>query len=127
MPLKGAKRVVAAMDETVDETNRKLKAVVIGIYSNVIETTPVLDGFARNSWYLTTSGSPSKTVGKSPNKQGAASLSRLESGLPDSILGKQIMLTNNLPYINALEYGTSKQAPRHFVRDAIREGRKALK
>ena len=43
------------------------------------------------------------------------------------VLLRQILISNNLPYINALNDGSSKQAPAGFVDSALSKGKRAVR
>ncbi len=103
MPLRGVKRVRAAMDKTVDRTNGKLHALYFKTLKNVILQTPADTGRARNGWILTV-GAPSNGVTRAPSENGSGSLASLAK-MPAKVLGTEIYLTNATPYIQTLEYG----------------------
>ncbi len=103
MPLRGVKRVRAAMDKTVERTNGKLQALYFKTLKNVILQTPADTGRARNGWILTV-GAPSSGVTRAPSESGSGSLASLAK-MPNDVIGKSIYLTNATPYIQTLEYG----------------------
>lgn len=87
----------------------------------IVQKTPVDTGRARGNWDLTI-GLPSGSADmdrKDPGggdtiRRGSAALSNLKAFA-------LIYITNNLPYINYLENGSSKQAPVGMVEVTVQE------
>lgn len=102
MALIGLKRVRAAIDKKVDGVNDHVRAIYLQGLSNIAIGTPVLEGMARNGWFLST-GYPDKSLPVSVSKSGADSLARLEK-MQKYVLGMKLFYANNLPYINRLNY-----------------------
>ena len=150
MSLIGRKSLDMAIDGAVKQMNNNL----IGIYTkglvNIVLATPVHfkdGGRLKNNWFLTVGQPSSKT--RSGNKGGSSSLGELGK-MPDSVLGKKVYFTNNLPYANTVEYGGypnpvevgtwtgnkyqklsaggySRQAPNGMVRIAIKKMEQRIK
>ena len=119
MPLIGRKRVDDAIIKTVKSTNNKLKKVYFQGLREVITATPVDTGRARSNWFLSQNAPSGKTTD---------SLTRIDDlKLPQSVFGKVIYFTNNLPYITSLEWGSSEQAPKFWVRKIIKTMQKKIK
>ena len=77
--------------------------------------TPRDTGFAANNWLV----SLNKPGEGTPN---AASSGTVESGIHvvfDWEFGDVVHVTNNVPYINRLNYGHSTQAPAGFIERAV--------
>jgi len=96
-------------EETFEKVFRK---IALDIDSSVILGTPVDTGRARGNWF-TTIGNPSSAVdaGGSAGK----AMGQLNAAVAQLKLGDTIWMANNLPYINRLENGWSKQAPAGMV------------
>jgi hypothetical protein len=109
-------------------TEDQIKRVAVNGYFNISVDTPVLTGFARASWLMSV-GSPATEVAGSAEKVdqnvGGSSLSSLSNWTLAS--GQSIFITNNVPYINRLNQGHSKQAPKGFVEKAIKETVRSVK
>lgn len=132
MPLKGRDAVDKMIAKNRKESNLKVRGVFFDGLSAVIKPTPVDKGRARNNWFFTTSVPFSLTSSRGKNKEGAQSIASLNS-MPNNVLNKKMYLTNNMPYIETLEYGGfpspsegtktsggfSKQAPGGWVRKAL--------
>jgi hypothetical protein len=103
MPIKGMDNVKKAIDKTKTQANMDIKGVYFSGLRTIIKATPVDEGRARNNWFLT-EGMPSKSSGGAEDKSASGSLSRL-TAMPKDIFNKKIYFTNNLPYIETLEYG----------------------
>ena len=119
MPLIGRQRVDEAIIKTVKRTNNKLKKVYFQGLREVITATPVDTGRARSNWFLSQNAPSGKTTD---------SLTRIDDlKLPQSVFGKVIYFTNNLPYIASLEWGSSEQAPKFWVRKIIKQMKTKIK
>lgn len=101
-------------DATEEEADRALRAVTIKLWGDVILSTPVDSGRARGAWFITT-GSPSRfrpniIASAFARLSGQGSLSSkgpayIAANTAKGMFGKKWFLTNNLPYINILEFG----------------------
>lgn len=85
--------------------------------------TPVDTGAARSSWTLyETEGGESKpfTPNRAPDLDGAAAMALIEqaalASAPDVV---RFTLASECPYMGALEYGHSQQAPEGMIRTAL--------
>jgi hypothetical protein len=92
--------------------NQQVRAVTIGVFSSVIKMTPVDTGRAKGNWQCTI-GSPANGENEQSDPEGA-----MRATVPNEA-GAKVYLTNNLPYIQKLEYGHSTQAPSGMVRISI--------
>ena len=92
--------------------------IVLDLWASITRRTPVDTGRARANWFVS-EGQPTSQVDLHP---GAKTGSIPEPPAPDvsNLKGDQsVFIVNNLPYIEALENGHSKQAPNGMVRLAI--------
>jgi hypothetical protein len=103
MPLKGMGNVKKAIVKTKADSGLKLYAIFFDGGSEIIKETPVDKGRVRNNWFLTT-GQPSTSSGRAADKSGAGSLAS-SATMPADVFNKKIYLTNNMPYIETLEFG----------------------
>ena len=102
MPLKGRANVDKAIEDKYLKVNDDIRGVYLqGLY-NVVKGTPVDEGRARNNWFLTTGAASSKTTTSKSKGLGAI---RSIRQMPHRVINQKIFFTNNLPYIEALEYG----------------------
>ena len=92
--------------------NKIVRAATVELFSGVIKSTPVLTGAARGAW-ATTVGKPSDGV---EDRLGAGvAIAEVIANTPPGA-GQETYLSNALPYIEALEDGSSTQAPVGMVR-----------
>lgn len=122
MPVRGIGNIKKAIDDITTNTNNKVRGIMFQALSNIQLGTPVDSGRARNNWFLTTT-SPSD---KETNSVSGNSITL--DDLPPFVFDKTIYYTNNLPYIERLEFqGWSKQAPSGWVRTEIIRAKRALR
>ena len=102
MPLIGRANIDSAIQKTYMKANDDVRGVYLqGLY-NIVLATPVDEGRARNNWFLTADvPSSKKTTSKS---KGLNALRQLRQ-MPKRVINKKMFFTNNLPYIETLEYG----------------------
>ena len=123
-------------DRTIRKLNKIVKVAAMELFKSVIMMTPVDTGRARGNWQCTMT-SPADGVIDSEQSEEATIAKMVETTLKSSIR-KGIFLTNNLPYIQKLEYGGygqgpkteggySKQAPAGMVRVSLDRIQKDLK
>jgi hypothetical protein len=101
--------VTSRIQQRID---RKVRAVTVGVFSSVIKMTPVDTGRAKGNWQCTI-GTPANGENQLADSEGA-----MIAVVPNEA-GSKVYLTNNLPYIQKLEYGHSTQAPSGMVRISI--------
>ena len=88
MPITGMKQVRLAIGDLKESANDDVRKIVLGGVARVIDETPFDTGRARNNW------------------KGSA------KRMPRWVLNKKLILVNNLPYINTLEYGGYPKNPK---------------
>lgn len=98
-----------------------VKKTAIDMFSQVIRMTPVDQGRARGNWQFSINA-PANGALDTLDKTGQFSIAAVKFGANSWKQG-DIWLTNNLPYIERLEYGWSQQAPSGMVRLTVREFR----
>ena len=101
----------AKAQERVDVVVRK---IVFDMTSDIVKMTPVDTGHARSNYFW---GVFRVTdIDPAMDKRGGPSLSRAADFASNLRAGGVVYLTNNLPYIMRLEFGSSKQAPAGMAR-----------
>ena len=103
-------RLTAQASAKVNETRR---AVVISLFSSIIRDTPVDTGRARGNWQTNIGKPADGTLGIRGAGEALAEVTTAASLMRGD---QTVYLRNNLPYINRLEYGWSKQQPAGMVR-----------
>lgn len=103
------KRSIKAADDT-------RKAITIELFNSVILDTPVKHGRARGNWQ-TSEGRPKSGVVDRVDPNGSQAVAEVQQNLGGG--DTTVFLTNNLPYAEPLEYGSSKQAPEGMARKNV--------
>ena len=126
MTASGRVQIKAIVDRLEEITERTVVKITHDIVANLIEATPVDLGWARANWVPAVGVAnddevPSRPVdgdvGSARSKQ-QAGLSRVAGY---SISQGMVFVSNNVPYISVLNNGSSTQAPKGFVQEAIRK------
>ena len=114
-----------------------IKKICLDMMSDIILKTPVDTGRARANWQASLDAPASGTVNFEADKgsgamapnESNASRRAIAAGMSatENAAGRVFWLSNNLPYIERLEYGHSKQAPRGMVRTTINEVKRNLR
>lgn len=82
---------------------------------DLVAHTPIDKGILVDSWYA--DGTPQ--VPDAPDKTGAGSLARLTAAAQSLPLGGQFMCSTAVPYSVFVEFGTSRMAPRAYLRGTL--------
>ena len=106
---------------------RLQRKVAIAVDQTVVIATPVDEGRARSNWLVNAGPARDDTIPPySPGKEGSTAgpntqlaLNQGRAAVVSHRPGQDIHVTNNLPYIGALNNGSSAQAPANFVRKAV--------
>jgi len=88
--------------------------------------TPVDTGRARANWQAEL-GSPITEPTDAEDQAGSDTINRNRSRIRSRRGEQPIFLSNNLPYIGALNAGSSAQAPANFVETAVQAGVRAIR
>lgn len=95
-----------------------VRKVCLDLVRELVLLTPVDTGLAKSNWFLGTNRVSS--IETTASKNGAPSLGRASNFAATLQAGGVFYITNNLPYIMALEYGHSKiQAPHGMARITV--------
>jgi len=114
----------------VDKWAKKLKTDVqtftrmtaIMVHDRIVIRTPVDTGRARASWNIVAGESPDTSVQDAAFSGGeGAGTSTAKAKQNGLAVGNSYVISNNLPYIQRLEQGSSRQAPAGMVLLAIAE------
>jgi len=111
--------------------------VAKGIGATVVDTTPVDTGLARSNWRATISAPASGTIppyspgnklgiGESANAAAAKAQQKQAIERFDVTKHTSIFITNNVPYIGALNDGSSPQSAGDMVAMGLQTGRAIL-
>ena len=94
-----------------------VRKVCLDLTRDIVLLTPVDTGMAKSNWFLGTTRVGSTE--SSASKNGAPSLRRASDFASTIHGGGVFYIVNNLPYIMALEYGSSTQAPAGMARITV--------
>lgn len=96
------------------------KLVAFRVHDRVVERTPVDTGRARASWTIIAGETPDRSVAPDDFAGGALAGNAAAKNRQGSVaLATSYVISNNLPYIEALENGHSQQAPSGMVTLAV--------
>ncbi|MCY1388625.1 hypothetical protein D9M71_34000 [compost metagenome] len=101
-----AKKIIEAHDKIA-------RAATLELFSGVVKSTPVDTGRARGNWQTSVSA-PAEGITDREDKGGSKAIAEVNANTPEGA-GQETFLSNNLPYIEILEHGGSKQAPAGMV------------
>lgn len=101
----------AFVSGTEKKVERTVRAVKLELFRSVILDTPVDTGRARGNWQATLD---SPATEETENESMSVALAGVAANLGK--VNDVSFLANNLPYIEELEDGSSKQAPAGMVR-----------
>tara|TARA_R110000764_G_scaffold60499_5_gene129858 strand:+ start:732 stop:1127 length:396 start_codon:yes stop_codon:yes gene_type:complete len=102
-------------EQQVAQAHDKIaRSVTIELFSSIVKSTPVKTGRARGNWQ-TSVDSPKAGEIDRDDRGGTSAITEVVSETPPG-MGQETFLTNNLPYIDSLENGSSQQAPAGMVR-----------
>lgn len=109
-------------------TEKHVKIITLDAVANLVEDTPRKTGWARANW-IPSIGQPTAVDGSPPTEDAAKSAVRQRDAARESAIANivsayklpmgRVFISNNVPYINRLNDGHSKQAPAGFVQAAI--------
>ncbi len=111
-------RNVATIKSAIEN---RIRQALKNTFADVVMGTPVDTGLARANWQCQIDGMSQDGVIRETDPAGANTIARIAAELENFRIGKtrNICLTNNVPYIGFLEYGTMNRAPAGMVRNAI--------
>lgn len=104
-------QLTAFVSGTEKKVERTIRAVKLELFRSVILDTPVDTGRARGNWQATLD---SPATEETENESMSVALAGVAANLGK--VNDVSFLANNLPYIEELEDGSSKQAPAGMVR-----------
>ena len=133
-----AKRIRTIAVGVENNANSMMRKTVITVASAVALRTPVDTGRARANWQTHIGSAPAGLVsGFAEGTKGstggqavaqATNAATQEMGrYAPADSGKEVYISNNLPYIGKLNQGSSKQAPAGFIEAAVMAGLNAIR
>jgi len=122
------RRMGALGTRVTRNADKVVRRVVLAVDQTVVLATPVDTGRARANW-IAALNAPAEAATAETDRSGRKPIQQA-GGVAASYDGDHdvaVHITNNLPYIGALDAGSSAQAPIGFVRSAVRAGVDAVK
>lgn len=112
------------VEKNIPIIQRRLASAVV---RNVAQATPADTGRAISNWQVGIGSTPTGVIpAHSPGEKGSSAaqniqqtISAAEATLAAFREGRDIIIANNLPYIQQLNQGSSVQAPANFVSTAV--------
>lgn len=136
MDLKSFARRMNQLGLTVETNTSKIaKRTALAVDQTVVIATPVDTGRARANWQVQAGTATDHIIdayvpGKGANTGAENAQAAMEQGkiaISAARPGQEIHITNNLPYIGALNDGHSAQAPAGFVEEAVQAGVRTIR
>ena len=109
---------LSIFDDISAEVNKEGRALGINLLNGLVMLTPVDTGRAKGNWFVGLNKSV-RTIEEDRRQSAALSEGLNVIGGAKSIKYPEIVLSNNLPYIESLNNGTSDQAPKKFIETEI--------
>jgi Flp pilus assembly protein TadD len=132
-----AKRMSRIAVEVEGNVEQAMKDCATAVAKSVVEGTPVDTGKARSNWLAGIDAPVSAEIephvpgiaGSTGDANAEAAIDQASAVIETFNIAKNssIHVTNNLPYIGALNDGHSRQAPTDFVKLAVMDGLATVK
>lgn len=118
----GDKEIQDAIDKELISLELAQKKIILEFFKRIVLKTPVRFGTARANWQISFNA-PAVTVLDKQDKTGNNVINEITTVLLNAKFDKNInvYLSNNLPYIEVLENGSSTQAPAGMIKSTIPE------
>ena len=117
------KKISDKVDRVISEG---IRATLFEVSTAIIKETPADLGTARGNWQASVGRGASGEVSVDSVRSGEArAISNVDQTVSVAV-GDMYYLTNNLPYIERLEYGWSKQAPSGMGRKNVQQFNRLL-
>lgn len=122
--------------QVADGVDKVVRTAAFKVDQAVVMATPVDTGRARSNWIASigaptgdTRGplSPGSKLGLGETNNAQASINAAKAVIDSRRFKQSIFITNNLDYIGKLNNGSSKQAPKNFVRKGVQAGTQAVR
>lgn len=129
-----SRRIVLRGKNIQDNADKLTRKVALAVDQAVVSATPVDTGRARSNWIVALDDAPEDVIAAYiPGKDGSTGGSNTQAALDQGQkavagykTGKEIHICNNLPYIQRLNDGWSKQAGKQYVERATLEAAQAV-
>lgn len=106
--------------------NQGIRATLFEVSTAIIKDTPADTGRARGNWQASIGRGATKEIAVNNQRSGEAKAIAEVDQTVSVAVGDLYYLTNNVPYIERLEFGWSKQAPSGMVRKNLQNFNRLL-
>lgn len=124
------RRIISELEEV---TAKAVTVITLEVAANLIELTPVDTGWARANWVPNIGGPFEAFVSEFDDDDARKAAVPGQRGIQQQATGLlvaggyninqgAVYVTNNVPYIQVLNTGSSTQAPAAFIQNAIETG-----
>lgn len=113
------KKVIAKLLNASEQTARK---AMLKVNTNLRDYTPEESNWASSNWVASVGSPVSGVHGTKENVTTAPQAKGMAQIITWKFKQGNLYITNNVPYINDLNAGSSEQAPAGFVQRAIKDG-----
>jgi hypothetical protein len=111
-----SKALMSMTDHVTGNVEQVIRKACVDLYRAIVERTPVDTGRAKASWGLSTTGAAAPQAdGEYSHSEIMGIIDGYVSDFKFTVHDDQVVITNNLEYIEYLENGTSYQPPRGMV------------
>lgn len=129
------KRIKIIAEGIESNTNKTTRQVALVADRELVLATPVDTGRARSNWFVNLNSPATKQIdpydpgenGSTAGTNAQAAIDQAKAVIATRKIGQDIYISNNLPYIERLNEGYSKQAPKQFVESAVQRATKVVK
>lgn len=119
-------RRIRRLGRTIESnTDRLFRETSLAVLTEVVVSTPVDTGRARGNWNVGLGAAPDPTPEQqeaTADTSGQPTIARGSVQISQRRSGQAVFLSNNVPYIEPLNAGSSAQAPAGFVENAVQAG-----
>lgn len=123
-----ARRITRRAEGVEKQATKVIREVALVVDSTVVLATPVDTGRARANWLASLSAPILSPDLDAKDPGGNAAIAKAKGVIETFKSGKDvdIIIQNNVPYIETLNAGSSAQAPVGFVQQAVLAGIRAV-
>lgn len=127
-PAQFSRRMIVLGNGIEPNANRLVRGVALIIDRELVLSTPVDKGVARSNWLVSigvgrtdvvSAYAPGNKLGRGETANAAGAMAQGAAVIGARSGGQSIFIVNNVPYIETLNNGYSKQAPAGFVQLSI--------
>lgn len=119
-------RINERAKQVLNSTERMVKKVTLLIHGGLTSDTPIDTGWAASNWLLNIGGPVTKPHGSREKVDYSKSQKGANEILSYKLSSGPIFLSNNVPYMESLNDGSSTQAPKGFIEATIQRSLKEI-